>query len=410
MTTTQKQKVPTLRFPKFRGEWVTKRLGDACVKIQDGNYGAEYPKPEDYIRGGIPFLTSKAIGGDGRLIEEKIDYISYEKHTSLKKAHLRLYDVLFTNRGANVGTIGFVDNRISHGNIGPQLTLLRANTNVVTPEFLKEVMKSFSVVKQIRSQDSGSAMNFFGIGATSKFIFDSPLVPEQKIIAVFLSSVDTKIEQLDKKRALLEQYKKGMMQKLFSQEVRFNDEQGNEYPDWVEKRLGDVCNVNPKALNLPQEFIYIDLESVVSGSLMKESKIQKSGAPSRAQRFLKKGDVLFQMVRPYQKNNYYFDKEGDYVASTGYAQLRAQGSAKFLYQILHTESFVNKVLARCTGTSYPAINSSDLGKIHFPIPSLSEQKKIADFLSAIDKKIELISSEFEKAKDFKKGLLQQMFI
>jgi len=98
------------------------------------------------------------------------------------------------------------------------------------------------------------------------------------------------------------------------------------------------------------------------------------------------------------------------VASTGYAQLRAKGSAEFLYQILHTTSFVNRVLARCTGTSYPAINSSDLAKIHFSIPSLSEQQKIADFLSSIDQKIDFVSTELNHAKIFKKGLLQQMFI
>jgi type I restriction enzyme S subunit len=270
--------------------------------------------------------------------------------------------------------------------------------------------KKIKAVFSVRATGTSNSMKNITKGDVKSVPICFPTLPEQQKIAAFLSSVDRKIEQLTCKKSLLEQYKKGMMQKFFSQELRFKDSEGNDFPDWDEKRLGEVANVNPKASKLPDEFIYIDLESVVSGSLVKESKIQKIGAPSRAQRLLEKGDVLFQMVRPYQKNNYYFCKDGNYIASTGYAQLRAKGSAKFLYQILHTGSFVNKVLARCTGTSYPAINSSDLAKIYFQFPSFPEQQKITDFLSSIDQKIDLIATELDHAKTFKKGLLQQMFV
>ncbi|MDE9590964.1 hypothetical protein KKJ23_25850, partial [Xenorhabdus bovienii] len=86
---------------------------------------------------------------------------------------------------------------------------------------------------------------------------------------------------------------------------------------------------------LPSEFIYIDLESVEKGRLLKEQLIYKDDAPSRAQRLLQLGDVLFQLVRPYQNNNYLFLHSGNYVASTGYAQLRAKNNPEFLYQLLH---------------------------------------------------------------------------
>jgi type I restriction enzyme S subunit len=126
-----------------------------------------------------------------------------------------LNDVLFTNRGSNVGSIGFTDERIAHGNIGPQLTLLRSDLNTIVPHFLYQVMKSYAVVKQIRSQDSGSAMNFFGIGATSKFKLYIPKTLEQQKIARYLSSIDTKIESVNKQITQTQTFKKGLLQQMF---------------------------------------------------------------------------------------------------------------------------------------------------------------------------------------------------
>jgi len=245
-----------------------------------------------------------------------------------------------------------------------------------------------------------------------------PSLPEQQKIANFLSAVDQKIQQLQRKKELLTQYKKGMMQKLFNQEIRFKpdpteasgDEQGNDFPEWEEKKLGEVCTVNPKVLNLPQNFNYIDLESVSKGQLTQRKRIDLEEAPSRAQRYLSRNDILYQTVRPYQMNNYFFDLKGEYVASTGYAQLRPVENPIFLYQKIHDQNFVNKVLVRCTGTSYPAINSKDLAKIKIEFPSLPEQQKIANFLSALDEKVAQVGQQIEQAQRFKKGLLQKMFV
>ena len=197
-------------FPK----WDKKRLGEICEKIQDGNYGGDYPKASEFIEKGIPFLTSKAIGQDGRIIEEKIDYISLEKHKQLKKAHLRINDVLFTNRGSNVGTIGLVTKNIAHGNIGPQLTLLRCSSAIYY-SFLKEIMDSYIVQKQVNSQNSGSAMNFFGIGETSKFMIPLPGIKEQTKIADFLSSIDEKLKGINEQLVYTENWKRGLLQKMF---------------------------------------------------------------------------------------------------------------------------------------------------------------------------------------------------
>ncbi|HQE60081.1 MAG TPA: restriction endonuclease subunit S, partial [Spirochaetota bacterium] len=144
---------------------------------------------------------------------------------------------------------------------------------------------------------------------------------------------------------------------------------GNFKDSWNQQKLNDFAVINPDSNKLPEQFIYIDLECVNSGELLFENTVFRSDAPSRAQRLLEIGDVLFQMVRPYQKNNYYFNKIGDYVASTGYAQIRTDQDSKYLYQYIHFQKFVDRVIERCTGTSYPAINSTDLSNIPISFPS-----------------------------------------
>jgi type I restriction enzyme, S subunit len=182
--------------------------------------------------------------------------------------------------------------------------------------------------------------------------------------------------------------------------------------EWKVKKLEDVCEINPKVAHLPDEFVYIDLESVEKGMLLQKKIIKKEEAPSRAQRLLEDNDVVFQMVRPYQKNNYYFKKNDDYdyVASTGYAQLRAYESSMFLFQFIHTDSFVSSVLEKCTGSNYPAINSSDLSQIALEIPrNPKEQQKIAACLSSLDEVITFESQKLKVLKEHKKGLLQNLF-
>ncbi|WP_086984888.1 restriction endonuclease subunit S [Elizabethkingia miricola] len=179
--------------------------------------------------------------------------------------------------------------------------------------------------------------------------------------------------------------------------------------EWQSSRLADTCEINPKNEGLPSSFVYIDLESVENGRLLKEDFISKDGAPSRAQRVLSKNDVLFQMVRPYQKNNLFFDKEGKYVASTGYAQIRTKQNSRFIFQYLHNQKFVDNVIERCTGTSYPAINSTDLGNIRIGYPSLEEQTKIASFLSLIDERIQTQNKIIEELKLLKNTLRYQLY-
>lgn len=184
--------------------------------------------------------------------------------------------------------------------------------------------------------------------------------------------------------------------------------------EWKLSNLKKLCDINPKSKQLPDKFVYIDLESIIDGVLIKKNIIELKDAPSRAQRLLNVGDVLFQTVRPYQMNNYLFEYELNYksVASTGYAQLRCKScisNNKFIYQALHNKKFNNKVMLRCTGTSYPAINSSELVTIPLRIPSLQEQERIANFLTKVDKIIEKQDEKVKNLEKYKKGIMQKIF-
>ncbi|WIM85685.1 restriction endonuclease subunit S [Gallibacterium anatis] len=159
---------------------------------------------------------------------------------------------------------------------------------------------------------------------------------------------------------------------------------------WEKCKLGEIATINPKS-TLPQTFNYVDLESVV-GTEMRSYKIEKLySAPSRAQRLAKYGDIFYQTVRPYQKNNYLFELDDEnYVFSTGYAQIRSKIYPYFLFTLIQNDRFVNEVLDNCTGTSYPAINAIDLKNITIFISNNpTEQQKIGNLFKQLDRLITL---------------------
>ena len=179
---------------------------------------------------------------------------------------------------------------------------------------------------------------------------------------------------------------------------------------WEQRKLGELALFNPKD-ELPQTFEYVDLESVVGTEMLSHRTEVKSSAPSRAQRLANTGDLFYQTVRPYQKNNYLFEKpDNNYVFSTGYAQMRPYVDGYFLLSLVQSERFVKVVLDNCTGTSYPAINANDLAEIEVAAPSdESEAQKIGAIFRSIDNLITLHQRKYEKLHNIKKSMLEKMF-
>ena len=155
------------------------------------------------------------------------------------------------------------------------------------------------------------------------------------------------------------------------------------------------------------------MESVEKGELKKIQEILQEEAPSRAQRVISNNDILFQCVRPYQKNNYIHRVKNtsniQWIASTGYAQIRTTESPNYIYHLLNTDGFNRKVMVRCTGSSYPAINSEDLSAIRFYLSTdKKEQCKIARLLDLLDERISTQNKIIYKLKSLIRGIMVEL--
>ena len=220
----------------------------------------------------------------------------------------------------------------------------------------------------------------------------APKHDEQQTIGQFFAALDDLITLHQRKYDKLTNVKKSMLEKMFPKngsnvpEIRFK----GFTEAWEQRKLGELALFNPKD-ELPQIFEYVDLESVVGTEMLSHRTEVKSSAPSRAQRLAHTGDLFYQTVRPYQKNNYLFEKpDNNYVFSTGYAQMRPYVDGYFLLSLVQSERFVKVVLDNCTGTSYPAINANDLAEIEVAAPSdESEAQKIGTIFRSIDNLITL---------------------
>ncbi|EKQ08928.1 restriction endonuclease subunit S [Lacticaseibacillus paracasei] len=180
---------------------------------------------------------------------------------------------------------------------------------------------------------------------------------------------------------------------------------------WEKRKLREITEINPKG-KIPEVFRYVDLESVKNSSIISSKIETKQTAPSRAQRTAEIGDVFYQTVRPYQKNNVIFllHSSMPYVFSTGYAQLRSNMNSFFILYLVQTDGFVNDVLNRATGTSYPAINPTHLATIIVCFPKIvSEQNRIGQVLEHLDNLITATQHKIDALEQAKKALLQRLF-
>jgi type I restriction enzyme, S subunit len=247
-------------------------------------------------------------------------------------------------------------------------------------------------------------------------VVNLPSLPEQKKIAFFLSAVDEKIQQLTKKKELLEQYKKGVMQQLFSGQLRFKDENGNPYPDWEEKLLGDVLEQQVREVPKPIiNYLAIGVRSHVKGTFQKPDSDPKKIAMEKLF-VVKENDLVVNITFAWEGAIAIVKKEdeGGLVSHRfpTYTFREEQTSHDYFKQIIIDKKFrftLDLISPGGAGRNR-VLSKKEFVKIKWSFPCIEEQQKIATYLSSIDTKIESVNNQITQTQTFKKGLLQQMFV
>ena len=395
--------IPKLRFPEFEGEWIISTIGEDC-KFSSG--GTPSKENSSFWNGDIPWISAVSMHKD------KIDDSELKVTELGSKNGARIApkgSILILVRGS------MLYNRIPAGICQKDVTF---NQDVKCLQVSNRSSSDF-FLHSLRSSENRllSIVTGTGIGAgkidsaeLKAFPFLIPSISEQQKIASFLTEVDKKIDLLQRKKDQLTAYKKGMMQKLFSQEIRFKDEDGKDFPEWEEKILADVMQ-----------------ESLVKGA--KGDKAQKLTV-----KLWGKG-VYFKGSRGSANTQYYKRKSGQFIYSKldflnqafGVISKELDGmestvdlpcfdiidgsDTKFLLERIQQKNFYKKYGDMADGSrKAKRVHAHTFLRFSLFLPHPDEQQKIADYLTALDQKIELVDKKLTQAQSFKKGLLQQMFI
>ena len=403
---TKKSDTPAIRFKGFTDTWEQRKFSE-LVQIERGGS----PRPiDDFITDAPNGLNWVKIGDaptQGNYITKTAEKIRPEGLSKTREVHPG--DLILSN-SMSFGKPYIMD---IDGCIHDGWLLIRNTYGVFDLTFLCHLLGTPQMLSQYRSLAAGSTVNNLNKELVGNTYVTIPSITEQRVLGAYLEQLDNLITLHQRKYDKLTNVKKSMLEKMFPKngsnvpEIRFK----GFTEAWEQRKLGELALFNPKD-ELPQTFEYVDLESVVGTEMLSHRTEVKSSAPSRAQRLAHTGDLFYQTVRPYQKNNYLFEKpDNNYVFSTGYAQMRPYVDGYFLLSLVQSERFVKVVLDNCTGTSYPAINANDLAEIEVAAPSdESEAQKIGTIFRSIDNLITLHQRELEKLKNIKKSCLENMFV
>lgn len=404
-------KIPALRFPEFEGEWEEKRLGEVALKISDGIHTTpQYDDAGDYF-----FINGNNLVRGMILLNEKtkrVNKAEYEKH----KVVLGENTILLSINGT-IGNLAYYNaEKVILGKSACYINL----PNEFSKPFIFNILQNHKIQRYFSSEVTGSTIMNLSLATIKSTKINLPTLPEQQKIAAFLTTIDTRIQQLSRKKALLEQYKKEVMKQIFSQAIRFKDENGKEFPAWEEKRLGEIFErVTRKNNEDNQNVLTI---SAQQGLVSQQDYFNKSVASKDLKGYylLHKGDFAYN--KSYSngyplgaiKRLIKYDKG---VVSTLYICFKIQPSNSEEYFEQYFESgFLNSEIHKIAqegARNHGLLNISVVEffkDIYLPRPSIAEQQKIAAFLSTLDRQINLVSQQLERMQAFKKGLLQQMFV
>lgn len=386
MTTTKK--IPALRFPEFEGEWPTKLLGDIAtfskgkgVSKSDIDENGKY----ECIRYGELYTH----------YNELIKYVISRTNVDEKELVFSEYnDVIIPGSGETQLDIATASCVLKDGvALGGDLNIIKTKINgVFLAYYLNNAKKN-----NIATLAQGNSVVHLYSSQLKTLSLNLPVKEEQQKIANFLTALDDKIQELTKKKALSEQYKKGVMQQIFNQQIRFKDDDGNDYPDWEEKKLSEVCF--KKASN-------------VSANALEENngiyKIYGAAGVLKKVDFYKEEEEYISIVKDGAGAGRVFlcESKSSVLGTLDIIKNNSMINIYYLFIILEKIEF-NKYI---TGSTIPHIYFKDYSMEIIPLPRLHEQQKIADFLTSIDNKINAVNKQLGQTQEYKKALLQQMFV
>lgn len=413
--------VPKLRFSGFSDEWEEKILGG----LVDYKKGYAF-KTDECTSDGIRVIkisdtTDSSINDEANTFIDKSDYEKYKNWELFEE------DILVSTVGSRPPLYSSMVGKVVKVPKTAERTLLNQNlvklipNKLVDNDFLFNVLKKPKYTKHIENICRGNANQ---VSITLEDLFEykifTPAKEEQEKIANFLTKVDKIIEKQEEKVSNLEKYKKGMMQKIFSQEIRFKKDDGGEYPEWEKKHLGNLVervvrknkgNVTKRPLTISAQYGLVDQEEFFN-------KVVAS-ANLEGYYLLNKGEFAYN--KSYS-NGYPFgaikrlDRYENGAVSTLYICFipKEDVDSNYLVQYFESDMWHKEVsmIAVEGARNHGLLNISvtDFFETIHRIPCLEEQSKIANFLSKIDLVVEKEKEMLEELRKWKKGLLQQMFV
>ena len=298
--------------------------------------------------------------------------------------------------------------------IGRTINVLRPKSDNVYSQKYASYYINQKLRKQISKMARGVSISNVYNSDLKKLKIILPSLKEQQKVASFLSTVDKKLQQLTKKKELLAAYKKGVMQKIFSQELRFKDANGNKYPDWDEKKLGDALEYK-SIRNKTKQIELVLSVSNKKGFISQQEQFdghQVASKDTSNYKIVNKGEYAYNPSRINVGSIARLDDFKQGIVSPMYIIFRLKNNLHpiFFDALYSSHRFKYLIKIGCSGSVRDSLNFDEMEKFDIKLPSIAEQQKIANFLSSLDSKTELVSTQIENTKAFKKGLLQQMFV
>jgi type I restriction enzyme S subunit len=394
-------KSPTLRFKDFSEPWERVSLEEIITLIS-----GQHLSPEQYNADskGTPYFT-----GPSDFTNDKYGVTKYSR---VKSKLAVKGDILITVKGSGVGEMMVLG--LPEVAMGRQLMAIRASNKVCNVFLFNRLQKNKRQFLALASGNMIPGLSRTDITSTKLLL---PSLQEQEIVSDFLSAVDKKISLLKEKYALLEQYKKGVMQKLFKQEIRFKDDSGSDFPDWKILKLSEISTpIKRRASTSVDKIMTI---SAGKGFLSQEERFSQVIAGTSLEKYihLKKGEFSYNRgnSKSYTYGCIYKLEEEEALVPYVYRSFSLdKGNTEFFAQLFKFK-YLDRQLRRLISSSARMDGLLNIGEKEFyqvkvPFPQEAEQIKIANFLDSLDMKLNSIAEQIELTQTFKKGLLQQMFV